>query len=381
MHANYWLSGVAGHRVKHRPRPAAGVHLPHPGPGEGRDRRPRARSAHRRRGRGDRLLRRDPGQLGGGVTPSSALYGADPDRIEVVPPGRGARLLLPRPPGRCPPGARARAGRPPSCCSWAASSRSRASTVAVGALAELLARGHPDARLVVVGGPSGAEGAELARVRALADRSAWRHHIRLASPQPHHLLSTWYRAADVVLVPSRSESFGLVALEAAACGVPVVAAAVGGPAHAGGPRPHRAAGGAARSARRSPTAVRAPAGRSPPGRSLWAPPPPRRARATRGPRPPPGSVGSTPTSRAARASTAPPEPRAVATRRAELDLEAAIDAWARARTRREPDPGRGRARPSPGYGAGTPAPRRRGEGRHHRVAHPRPAHGVSTRPT
>ena len=45
---------------------------------------------------------------------------------------------------------------------------------------------------------------------------------------PHHLLSTYYRAADVCLVPSRSESFGLVALEAAACGTPVVAAAVGG---------------------------------------------------------------------------------------------------------------------------------------------------------
>ena len=55
-----------------------------------------------------------------------------------------------------------------------------------------------------------------------------RHQIRFVPPQPHHLLSTYYRAADVVLVPSRSESFGLVALEAAACGVPVVAAAVGG---------------------------------------------------------------------------------------------------------------------------------------------------------
>jgi D-inositol-3-phosphate glycosyltransferase len=42
------------------------------------------------------------------------------------------------------------------------------------------------------------------------------------------LLSTYYRAADVCIVPSRSESFGLVALEAAACGTPVVAAAVGG---------------------------------------------------------------------------------------------------------------------------------------------------------
>jgi D-inositol-3-phosphate glycosyltransferase len=50
----------------------------------------------------------------------------------------------------------------------------------------------------------------------------------MVAPQPHELLSTYYRAADVCLVPSRSESFGLVALEAAACGTPVVASAVGG---------------------------------------------------------------------------------------------------------------------------------------------------------
>jgi D-inositol-3-phosphate glycosyltransferase len=52
--------------------------------------------------------------------------------------------------------------------------------------------------------------------------------VKFIAPQPHHLLSTYYRAADVVLVPSRSESFGLVALEASACGTPVVATAVGG---------------------------------------------------------------------------------------------------------------------------------------------------------
>ena len=52
--------------------------------------------------------------------------------------------------------------------------------------------------------------------------------VRFVAPQPHELLSTYYRAADVCIVPSRSESFGLVALEAAACGTPVVAAAVGG---------------------------------------------------------------------------------------------------------------------------------------------------------
>jgi D-inositol-3-phosphate glycosyltransferase len=55
-----------------------------------------------------------------------------------------------------------------------------------------------------------------------------RNQVHFVPPQPHHILSTYYRAADAVLVPSRSESFGLVALEASACGVPVVASAVGG---------------------------------------------------------------------------------------------------------------------------------------------------------
>ena len=52
--------------------------------------------------------------------------------------------------------------------------------------------------------------------------------VRLLPPQRHEMLSSYYRAADACVVPSHSESFGLVALEAAACGVPVVAAAVGG---------------------------------------------------------------------------------------------------------------------------------------------------------
>src|SRR5204863_3657069 len=98
--------------------------------------------------------------------------------------------------------------------------------VAVEALASLRRR---DAVLVVVGGPSGVEGeGEAERARDLAEELGVADRIRWVPPQPHHLLSTYYRAADVCLVPSRSESFGLVALEAAACGTPVVAAAVGG---------------------------------------------------------------------------------------------------------------------------------------------------------
>ena len=68
----------------------------------------------------------------------------------------------------------------------------------------------------------------MRHVRDLADRLGVAGQIRFVEPQAHHILSTYYRAADVVVVPSRSESFGLVALEAAACGTPVVASAVGG---------------------------------------------------------------------------------------------------------------------------------------------------------
>ena len=68
----------------------------------------------------------------------------------------------------------------------------------------------------------------MASLHALIDELGVRDQVRFVPPQPHHILSTYYRAADVVVVPSRSESFGLVALEASACGIPVVAAGVGG---------------------------------------------------------------------------------------------------------------------------------------------------------
>jgi D-inositol-3-phosphate glycosyltransferase len=83
--------------------------------------------------------------------------------------------------------------------------------------------------MLVVGGPSGVDGdAELARLHHLVAELGLQERVKFVPPQPHGRLALYYRAADVCLVPSRSESFGLVALEAAACGTPVVAAAVGG---------------------------------------------------------------------------------------------------------------------------------------------------------
>jgi len=86
-----------------------------------------------------------------------------------------------------------------------------------------------DARLMVVGGPSGVAGTDTARaLRTAVARHGLEDRVRFVPAMPHDELPAVFRAADVVVVPSRSESFGLVAAEAQSCGVPVVAARVGG---------------------------------------------------------------------------------------------------------------------------------------------------------
>ncbi len=228
IHANYWLSGVAGHRAQARARPAAGVDVPHARPGQGRDRRRRAASA------GSTPRPRSSAA----PTPSSPRAPPRPTQLDRAlrrRPGphrdraarRRPRLLLARRPARRPrrrsglgdrPGA---AVRRPHPAAQGPRRRRRARWPQLDATRRRAARRRR---------------AERARRRRPSWRGCTRWSTSSASttgcasstPQPHHLLSTYYRAADVVLVPSRSESFGLVALEAAACGTPVVAAAVGG---------------------------------------------------------------------------------------------------------------------------------------------------------
>lgn len=69
---------------------------------------------------------------------------------------------------------------------------------------------------------------EAMRLSALADNLGIAGNVRFAGTAPHEELPWHYNAADVVLAPSHYESYGLVALEAMACGTPVVAARVGG---------------------------------------------------------------------------------------------------------------------------------------------------------
>ena len=80
----------------------------------------------------------------------------------------------------------------------------------------------------IIGGASGANTEEVDRLKELATWLAIDDVVRFAPPVPRADLAQWYRAADLVVVPSYSESFGLVALESQACGTPVVATAVGG---------------------------------------------------------------------------------------------------------------------------------------------------------
>ena len=226
IHANYWLSGLAGHRLKHElslplvstfhtlARMKAETGDPEP------DRRVDAETEVI--ACSDAILascRAEVHQL-------VELYGADPQRIEIVPPGvdhaffspgdrRGARQAL-------------GLGDHPVLLFVGRIQPLKGADVAVRSLAELTGS-HPNARLLIVGGASGQDGpAEQVRVRGLVDELGLSDQVRFVEPQPHHLLSTYYRAADACIVPSRSESFGLVALEAGACGTPVVAADVGG---------------------------------------------------------------------------------------------------------------------------------------------------------
>jgi D-inositol-3-phosphate glycosyltransferase len=226
IHANYWLSGVAGHTLKHElalPLVSTFHTLARVKADEASEREPdgRVRAEADVIGCSDVILASNSEER----AQLERLYGAVPDRIEIVPPGVDHDLFAPGDRGA----ARAALGLDrdrPLLLFVGRIQPLKGLDVAVRALAAL---DRADARLVVVGGPSGSDGpAELARVKSLVDELGVRDRVQFVPPQPHRQLAAWYRAADVCLVPSRSESFGLVALEAAACGTPVVAAAVGG---------------------------------------------------------------------------------------------------------------------------------------------------------
>jgi D-inositol-3-phosphate glycosyltransferase len=238
VHAHYWLSGVAGATAKER----WGVPLVQSmhtlgkvknaalATGDAAEPEMRIRGELEVVAAADRLIANTVEE----ARQLTALYGADPGKVRTVNPGADLHVFSPGTPGDRA-AARHRFGIAADAVLLLFVGRVqplKGPDVALEAAARLL-EAKPWLRgtlqVVLVGGPSGRqERADPDRMRELAALLGISDCVRFEPPCPQAELAQWYRAATMVLTPSHSESFGLVALEAQACGTPVVAARVGG---------------------------------------------------------------------------------------------------------------------------------------------------------
>jgi D-inositol-3-phosphate glycosyltransferase len=234
VHSHYWLSGQVGWLAKDR----WGVPLVHTAHtlakvknlllAEGDTPEPRARVIGEEQviAEADRLVVSTPEEARQLVD----LYDADADRIVEVAPGVDLERFRP---GEAST-ARTRLGVPPRAVLLTYVGRIqplKAPDVLLRAAATLLEQ-EPALRdrlvVAVIGGPSGSGLAEPEHLQRLAATLGLADRVCFERPSHQDRLADWYRASDVVVVPSYNESFGLVALEAQACGTPVVAADVAG---------------------------------------------------------------------------------------------------------------------------------------------------------
>lgn len=160
-----------------------------------------------------------------------SLYDACPDNVFVVAPGVDLQSFSP---GMGKASARVRLNIAPDAIMLTFVGRiqpHKGPDVLLRAVAEMVTHSpHLRAKLAVVimGGASGSGLNELDKLKVLAKFLKIEDVTHFVDPVSREHLPDWYRASDLVCVPSYSESFGLVALEAQACGTPVVATAIGG---------------------------------------------------------------------------------------------------------------------------------------------------------
>jgi D-inositol-3-phosphate glycosyltransferase len=234
VHSHYWLSGQVGWLAADRWRVPL-VHTMHTMArvknsrlAEGDTPEPPGREIGEAQvvDAADRLVANTLGEAGELVD----LYDADPGKVRVVSPGVDLGLFTVGDAAT----ARARVGLPQDAHVLLFVGRIqplKAPDVLLKAAADLLIR-RPELRsrlvIAIVGGPSGSGLGKPRALQELAHRLGIQAQVRFVPPVDRATLALWYRAADLVTVPSYSESFGLVAVEAQACGTPVVAAAVGG---------------------------------------------------------------------------------------------------------------------------------------------------------
>jgi D-inositol-3-phosphate glycosyltransferase len=160
-----------------------------------------------------------------------SLYEACPDSVSVVSPGVDLYTFTA---GDGRKAAREAIGLPQDAHILAFVGRiqpHKGPEVLIRAVAEMLSHSphlRPKLITIIMGGASGSGLGEVERLKDLVSWLNISDVVRFENPVPRAQIPQWYRAADLVCVPSYSESFGLVALEAQACGTPVVATAVGG---------------------------------------------------------------------------------------------------------------------------------------------------------
>ncbi|MGH2725435.1 MAG: glycosyltransferase, partial [Actinomycetota bacterium] len=233
VHSHYWLSGSIGRRARDRWRVPL-VHSFHTlgavknltlSDGDSPESPNRIAGEQKVVQAADCILAPTVGEAADLVN----LYGAEPRRVRVVAPGVDTEVFTPgdRDQAKAAIGLTGRA----VVLFVARLQPLKQPEVAVQAIARLAAS-SPDRAdrlmLVVVGGPSGRGGVQPESLVKLAAELGIADLIRLDGTVPHDDIPAYYRAADVTLISSRSESFGLVAIESSACGTPVVASAVGG---------------------------------------------------------------------------------------------------------------------------------------------------------
>jgi D-inositol-3-phosphate glycosyltransferase len=236
VHSHYWLSGLVGVELAIRWEVGL-VHSMHTmarvknsALPSGARREPADRVAGERRvvRASTALIANTPDEAGD----LAELYDADPRQIHVVPPGVDLEVFMPHAGGTA--AARALLGLPIDATVLLFVGRLqplKAPDLLLDAVAALLElRPQLRGRLVVpiVGAPSGDGVDESASLRDRARRLGVEDVVRFVPPLAHEALADWYVAATLTCMPSRAESFGLVALESQACGTPVLAARVGG---------------------------------------------------------------------------------------------------------------------------------------------------------
>jgi D-inositol-3-phosphate glycosyltransferase len=229
IHGNYWLSGVVGLALRERWRVPL-VQMFHTlglvknGIGIAAEREPALRIAeeHRIIAGADRLVAANVIERGRLL----ADYDADPARIAVIPCGVDTALFAPgdRDAARAALGL----GAGPLLLYVGRIAPIKGLETLLDALGCLHGAGHP-ARLVVVGGEADEprDGHE-ADLRQRAARLGLAGAVTFVGAQPQDRLREYYVAADATVLPSYYESFGMVALEAMACGSAVIASRVGG---------------------------------------------------------------------------------------------------------------------------------------------------------